>query len=416
MPEQFKSFHHYFINNTVSRMVRGIADYFGNEFFERSQEIVIASYEKGVQHFKQRLNESGEKHAPKYPFIVFDPSMDFEPDPQAGRFFHGYPNFVGVFASYLTKPTIYEDNNIIVAPILNRYKGRFDIVVWCSSIYELIDFRFLIIQMFGGQDRLIYPKNILGQIILPDELVGYEYGNPYTEVSYDLDWEENKSSVELIRNINQNRMVYPFEFRPWIKLLDVGDGAEKYGGSGDELSDHRLNISLEWECSIPTHIGLLASKKPIFDRILDLNMDVGYTYKCDFHDPNTGEMINSIMLADTKLNIYGTEDSTSLEREVKSDWLEYKDRYNYFITQDELDKINSQPVENFILPLEEPVENAHRIRIYGKYGPLKLHYHWELVDNDKVEFRSMNLKNSFEVGDVLWFAIYDEKQHDLKTD
>ena len=256
-------FHHYFINNSLSSLIRGIADYFGTEFFDRTKEIVISTYEKGVQHWLERQKNGGEKMTSHYPYIVMDPDMAFEPDPQAGRFFWGYPNFMGQFASQLFKPAIYEDSNLLVAPILNRYKGRFDLIVWCSSIYELMDFRMLTYQLFGGQERIIKPVNIDGVLVLPDELLVYTYDNPYTGESYSLDWANNKSEVILVKNINQNRMVYPFQVNPWIKMLDVNDGAEKYGG-GDEVSDHRITITCEWECSLPTHIGIIATKQPNF--------------------------------------------------------------------------------------------------------------------------------------------------------
>lgn len=389
-------------------MIRGIADYFGTEFFDRSQEIVIATYEKAVQHFSQRLKEPGEKHAPRYPFIVFDPGMDFEPDPQAGRFFHGYPHFLRAFAIRLIKPYIYEDDNIVVAPVLNRYRGRFDIIVWCSSVYELIDFRFLVIQMFGGQERIIYPRNILGQIIMPDEILGYEYNNPYTKVNYTLDWEANGSEVQLIRNINDNKMIFPFTFRPWIKMVDISDGAEKFGGSGDELSEYRLNIGLEWECSIPTHISMLAIKEPIFDNILELNVDIGYSYKCDFKDPITGEVINTINMTDTISNVIGKDDEEDEDNKiVTSEWAYFKDRYKYTITETDINNMNLSDPINPVITLTESVSNGWNVRLYGKYGPMNRSYHWNLISDTEVELVSVTLKDSFDEGDEIWIAMYE---------
>ena len=57
--------------------------------------------------------------------------------------------------------------------------------------------------------------------------------------------------------------MFPFYIRPYIKLTGVSDGSEKYGGSGDEISDYRLSVSMEWECSLPTHLIMLASDQSI---------------------------------------------------------------------------------------------------------------------------------------------------------
>lgn len=424
--QENKVFHHYYINNCIGSMIRGIADYFGTEFFDRTKEIVISTYEKGVQHWIQRQQNAGEKMSPKYPFVVFDPGLDFEPDPQAGRFFWGYPNFMGNFASKMFRPAIYEDENLLIAPILNRYKGRFDIIVWCSSVYELIDFRMLTFQMFAGQDRIITPVNIEGYIVLPDELLAYTYENPYTGESYSIDWSANRSEVVLVKNINKNRMVYPFEITPWIKLISCDDGSEKYGGSGDEISDHRLTLSCEWECSIPTHLGLVATKQPLHstkpinpltrkDIKIGWDIDVGYQYSVSFRDPDSGSQIgDKVPLADKIIHTFVGQDMTTGDdgEFAKSYWSEmasYKDRYNYLITQDDYDKAHADPPENFVVNLIDDIEDPYNLRIYGKFGPLMRDYHWKITSPGVVEFIGFNL-GALNVGDNLWFAIYEVEE------
>ena len=416
-------FHHYFINNSISALIRGIADYFGTEFFDRTKEIVIATYDKGVQHYIQRQKNAGEKMAPKFPYIVFDPGLDFEPDPQAGRFFWGYPNFMGQFASQMFRPAIYEDENILVAPILNRYKGRFDIIVWCSSVYEFIDLKIQTFQLFAGQDRIIEPVNIDGHIILPDELLAYTYENPYTGNSYTLDWVNNKSEVLLVKNINKNKMVYPFQITPWIKLLSCDDGSEKYGGSGDEVSNHRLNISCEWECSLPTHVGLIAVKQPNYSQkpvnpFLNrhvrfyMDTDIGYEYSIPFLDPETRDVVHTEKLSSHVFQTFVGSDSTSTdisESVVWDDLVDYKSKYNYILTQTDDDLIHSDPPQNFSVHLLEDVNDAYSLRIYGKYGPLLRDYHWRLTSSGVVEFLGFTL-GLLKSGDTIWFAIYEKKE------
>jgi hypothetical protein len=421
--QDVKVYHHYFINNTIGAIVRGFADYFGNTFFERTQDIVIATYDKGVEHFRNRKNFAGEKMSPKYPFIVVDPQLDFEPDPQAGRFFWGYPQFMGTLAAQMITPPVYEDENVLIGPVLNRYKGRIDIIVWAGSVYQLIDYRMLAYQMFGGLDRPTYPTTINGYIVLPDEVISYNYSNRYTGSSYSLDWESNRAKVVLVKNINKNRMVYPFKIYPSLKLTDVGDGSEKYGGSGDELSNHRLNLSFEWECSIPVHLGLIATKHPdystkpmpnglggLLEKEVDMYMDmsVGYEFRIPFMNPETGEYDRHTNVSQYIFETYSSIDSTSATgRDVWSDTLVYKDRYNYTLTQADHDAIHdeTEPL-NFLVYLPMDCTDPYTLRVYGKYGPLIRDHHWKVVGNGIVEFLGWQMVN-MQVGDNIWFAVYE---------
>ena len=52
--EQKQVFHHYYINNCIGSLFRGFADYFQNTFYERSNEIIISTYDKAVQHINER--------------------------------------------------------------------------------------------------------------------------------------------------------------------------------------------------------------------------------------------------------------------------------------------------------------------------------------------------------------------------
>jgi len=415
--QEFKVCHHYFINSALSSVIRGFADYFGNTFFERTQDIVISTYEKGVQHYINRMKSGGERMAPKYPFIVFNPELDFEPDPQAGRFLWGYPNFMGSFAAQLFEPFIYDDDNLSIGTVMNRYKGRFEIIVWCSSVYELIDFRLQTLQLFGGLDRPIIPKGISGNIIIPDELVTYSYENPYTGNSYSLDWEANNAEIALIKNIGSNKMVYPFVIKPWLKLTDVSDGSEKYGGSGDELSEHRLTLNLEWECAIPTHMGLIATMRPDYSqKVMDdlsrrdvsikFNLDLDYEYRFEFNDPDTGEVINYSDVPHTVMDMYGDEDATSVDDRAWSEGKTYINKYQYVITEDDHTSIQSDPAVNFTVTLPETIIDPYMIRVYGKYGQLQLDHQWRLSDESEVEFISFNLTN-LQAGDNIWFALYE---------
>lgn len=424
---QEKVFHHYFINSCFSSMIRGYADYFHNELFPRSKEIVIASYTKAVQHWLQRKTEAGEKMSPKYPFLTLDPMYDFEPDPQSGRFLWRYPNFSGNLSMSLFKPAIYEDDNILLAPILNRYRGRMDLIVWCSSPYELMDVRHLFLSTFGGLDRPIYPKTIDGYIIIPDELLFYTYENPYDGQSYTIDWENNGSQVVLLKNINKNKMVYPFEFRPYIKMTDIGDGSDKYGGgTGDELSDYRINVGLEWEADIPSYLGLQAVKRPEYsDKLYQgdsrqikmfLDMDVGFNYFADF-DKDDGTTVR-YSLPDMEIQTFASEQLDEYgEKDVKiwSEDVYYKEKYSYIITQEDEDNINSDPPVDFSVTILDDIEDAYRIKILGKFGELYRDYHWYVSAPGVITFRSFQLE-TIHAGDVIYIAVYTDTPEDQEEE
>jgi hypothetical protein len=247
-------FHHYPINNTVSQFLKSLGDFFQEKWFNNSTDIVVSSFSKAVQHFRNRRKEAGDKVGIHYPFVSMDFSQDFEPDPQAGRFLHQYPNFMNRFSAELFRPDIYVDDNIKITPCWNRYRGRVEMSIFCSSVYEYMDYRFLVFQFWGGLDRIITPINVEGYIILPDEIITYTHDNPYTEEKYSIDWANSQADIYLVKNINKHKMCFPFKITPYLKLVSVSDGTDKYGGSGDDVSEHILRVEFEWECYIPTHI------------------------------------------------------------------------------------------------------------------------------------------------------------------
>lgn len=268
-------FHYFFINNIFGSLIEGIGEYFSYELFPRTTELVVGTYSKAVQHYKNRQNVGGEKHQINYPFLTLDPILDIEPEDHEGKFFHSYPNFMLNFATKLYNPVIYEDAHVLIAPVLNRYKGSLELIMWNGSVYESIDNRILAWQFFAGTGRPVFPKNIQSYFILPDNLVYFTYNNPYKKETYQLDWTNNRSKCVLVKNINKTKWVFPFELRPWITLRSINDGEEKYGG--DDLGESKLTLDLEWECSIPTHCVVVLKDYPDARKV-EYSIGVGKTY------------------------------------------------------------------------------------------------------------------------------------------
>jgi len=380
--------HHHFINGTMGAFMSGLADFFHSQLLERSNEVVISTYEKAVQHYKKRIEDLQEHHHPKYPFITFDPALDFEPDERAGRFLWQYPQFSKKLAMNMFDPRLYEDDNVTIAPVLNRYKGRCELIIWCGSVYEFLDYRILAYQFFGGMDRPISPKNIEAYFVLPDEVVTHQVDNKFTGESYQLDWSGTDVGVTLVRNINQNKYVFPFELRPQIKMIGVTDGSEKYGS--DDLAEWRLSVEMEWECDIPTHLIVETRNMPLTNNSLSFEIGVGCTYVEPTSETAPKEVFISII------------DPVTGDTTRKN--LVYDQSLNYNLTSADVSDINDDI--DILIDISVTIQSKEYLKVYGKYGELKPNYNWDLEsDNQTIKLISSTISN-LSVDDIITFVKY----------
>jgi hypothetical protein len=391
-------YHNLHVNSTYQGLVRTVVDMFRNEFFPRVDDVIIGTYHKAVERDRQRKRNAGENYSPKFPFISFNPQLDFEPDQQTGLFFNQYPGYRDYNASREWTPMIYDDGNVYIAPSFNRYKGSWEMILWCSSVYELIDYKTRIFQFFGGYNRIKQPT-YEGYFILPDEIKLYNYVNPYTEEEYIIDFSQSLAETHLIKVINQNKLVFPFYNKPFIKLVGVSDGSDRYGSpSDDELSEHRLTVSLEWESWLPTHVILVAKALPIPCKYFQLDIGVGYQYS------EISSAINQIVTVPIhKLITYvDTPDSTSLGSET----LIWDSSFIYCITQEDVDKFENK--ENVIVTINDStMENCLYLNIMSRFGELERDYQWKFLDKNHIKLIYINMSN-FVAGDILSFEIYRE--------
>lgn len=376
-----------FIHNSMGHFVRGIASFLGNELYDDTTEVVIGTYAKAVQHYQNFVNEAGEKHTPEYPFISLDPRLDFEPEQQAGRFSYQYPNYDVALADKNWGPYIYQDDRVTIGPMLNRYKGSFEIIVWCRSVYELMDLRVLTYQFFGGIDRLVYPKIINSHILVPNEFRFHDYENPYTEQTYKLDWDNNKSDVLLVPSINKDMLSFPFSLRPWLKLTGVSDASEKYGG--DSLSEYKLSIDLEWETMLPVHLLMLEEGYP---EISTFAMDI--TSGSVFVNSNQNAPSNLIQIQkDMTTDVVTTDDVDVIEQ------------YNYLVTAADVDNLDNDIRVEMIMP--DTVADVHKLKLYNKYGNMAIGYEFGLLaDNRTIYLVPLHLKDKLEEDDIINIVVY----------
>ncbi len=258
-PRNLKVEHHHYINNCMGMFYRGILNYFANELYPFNYK-VIATYNKAVEFFNKKMEEGHEIDKQILPAITLDPSGDFLPDERSGRFMWQYPNLYPSFGAKLFD-SIYKDNQVIVTPVFTRFTGTLELICWLHSVYEYIDFRTLVIMWSGGINRVVRPEHLWSYIVMPDEILDYQYKNNLNvgEQPYQIDWRSTDAVITLIRNMNQEKVVYPVLLSPMLQLESITDGSEKYGGT--DLASHKLQINFRYEIDLPTFVHVKSDWK-----------------------------------------------------------------------------------------------------------------------------------------------------------
>jgi hypothetical protein len=363
--------------------------FLANELYKPTTEVVIGTYEKALQHYLGYQTVGADKHVAAYPFMTFDPSLDIDVEDQTGRFPYQYPNIAPTQGAMQWKPLIYEDDNICIAPVLNRYKGVFEIILWCRSVYEYLDLKILTHQFFGGIDRIVYPTNISGYFAIPDSIRYYEHNNPYTQETYKLDWSNNKAKSVIYKTINKEKFVFPFDLKPWIKLTSASDGSEKYGG--DSLSEYKLQVTLEWETYLPTHLVLLDSVTPKDKYVLDVSTGAYYVNG------------NSDLLAPYEITqvIADPDSETVVSRDIT-----VSSRDTYIVTNEDIDNINNDI--RIQIPLTSNQDN-NSVKIFHETRELKIGYEFTVLDaGNIIELIPIHLKELLSEDDILTIILYSE--------
>lgn len=389
--------HYLYIHNVLGCFFDSMAKFFKNSLFSSSTECVIGTYEKAVQHFQNRTYDGGERHYTKYPFLTLDPSLDFDIEERAGMFLYQYPSYELLKASKQFGPNFYEDENVTISPVLNRYVGTFSLIIWCRSVYEYIDLRILALQFFaGGKGRIIYPVNVDGYFILPDKYLYYDYQNPYTGLEYTLDWSSSEAESILIKTLNQDKWVYPFSLTPWLTLEGAGDGSEKYGG--DDLSEYKLVLDIKWETYLPTHLVLVSHKGPIILPNSYFEMETGIVHRFPGVEESVPANVTHIYADPTKEPIHPDG--------IWSTDVSYKERWEYILTASDVESLNNE--ENITLEIPEAVSDAFKLKIYHGGSILRVGYNFNLIDSTHVQLLYVDLAGEVTEGNLIDFFIYED--------
>jgi len=390
-------YHNLYVHSTFSNFIRTIADIFSTEWFSRTKDVVISTYEKSVERERNRKNDASEKYSPKFPYITLNFDLDMAPDEILGKQFYQFGGYCDYFSTKQWAPYIYQDDNTILSTNFNRYKGNIELIIWCSSIYELLDYKMLVFQKWGGLNRIFQPY-VEGYFVLPDEIKLYTYENPYTGESFKLDWDKSLTQEYLIRTINQNKLVYPFGMNPMLKLISVDDGSEKYGNpSKDEISIYRMSIMIEWESWLPVNLVLLSDALPIPCHTFQLDLNVNYQWSGA--SSQLAEGSNPLTTPIHKLVTWWDQDSTSLGTAQ----LMWDRNYVYFLTAE--DEATLRDEKNIYITLPVELDDCVYLNIFTRYGELTRDFCWQLSSESIVKLIGLNM-TAFREGDIISFEIY----------
>lgn len=376
---------YHFIHNVFANFYKDALDWFSLTLYPRFEYRVISNYDKAVEYIQKNCQYGRETDMPMLPALILNPSGDFEPaDANAGGAqLWRYPNLSPTFAKRLFKP-IYQDQHILVNASFIRIKGEMELIMLLNSFYEYCDIRMLFINMFGGINRIIYPRFFSSFIILPDSFKVYKYENDYTGVEYTLDWTTAGSTDILVRSTAKNETVLPLNVKPQMALQSLTDASNKFGGA-DGIAEWKLGATINYEIEIPNY--LIIESDYLAQRI-DFEIRYGSVYSIynDYQPPE--DRILSNFSWDWGLNFNTNTpgklvvpmdplDTTS-EYVITGDF-EFNTRYFHEVTQVELDILDNTGYLHINLP--EQILNEKILIVNTKTGTLNFGDQYLIEDN-----------------------------------
>jgi len=393
---------YFFIHNVYANFFKDSLDYLSLHMYPRFEHRVVGTYDKAVEYIEKVCQYDRETDRPQLPALVLNPSGDFDlADANAGgRQYWRFPNLSPGMVKRLFDP-VYQDANTLITVGFIRMQGDLELIMLLNSFYEYCDLKMLLLQVFGGYDRWIYPQFFTTFIILPEELVNYEYSNPYTGLRYKLDWASAGAYDRLVRTTARNELVIPCNIKPTYKLTSISDASTRYGGA-DNLADWRLGATVRYEIEIPAFLVL---QTDYLAEQMDINIYAGSAYSVytDYKIPTfkiarnvtrdwgLDETSNSTIVFD------GTcvEDTAATEVEY-----EFHTRYFHTITQSQADS-----TADVSIAIPEQIDDLNGFVVNSKYGEMSYGDHYILTNNNNTLV--IKVKNvDLEVGMVIELYVY----------
>lgn len=393
-------YNYFWIHQVFGHFVQDTMEYFKSYLYPRFGEwAIIGTFDKAVEFINKKIQHGRETYMPLKPALILDPSGDLNLDETYGKQPWRFPNLAPGFVKYVFEP-IYQDQNVLITVAFSRFVGEFNFTALLSSFYEYTDMRVFLNLIFGGTDRIIYPRWFNSFIILPSEIFNYRYENEYTGMSYKINIEE--SSSRLIETTNTNEVVFPCSILPRYKMTSVSDASTRLGGV-ENLPDWKLNFTLSYEVELPTFI-VLETDYLVEKFTINMMYESCYTSNKVY---DTSEIVpaniesfdgNLDFGLDSTSNSIVTYPEEAVIDNIKSRLV--KTRYYHIVTQEEVD---STTYIDITIP--EEVNDINLLRMNGKYGNLVYGDNYIILNGTIIRINKEHV--NLELHDILEIFIYE---------
>jgi hypothetical protein len=359
---QYGFYHYQFINNVIGEFYSNLLNWVGDTLYPRFKNKVIGTYDKAVEYYLKLQEDGREEDKPYLPFVALNPSGELLPSGPYGKALWRYPHLGRGLGAKLYDP-IYEDQNVKVCVVFSRIEGEIELIMWMRSIYEYLDLRVFLLQMFGGMERPIYPNTFNSFLILPNEVYNYTYDNPYTGEHYTLDWDSYNVHSGLVKSTNTQEWIYPIKVKPQISITSLADGSERYGGT-DKVAEYRVTATLKYEIELPTYMEI---QTDFLAERMNLNINFGSSYTAY---PDTVVPVNILtsQLSNQPL------DTTNVI--VYEKGMVLNNRFYHVVTQQEADSTS-----NVIFDLPADSTNVDLIYVNSRYGKMDYKDHYDIINS-----------------------------------
>jgi len=242
---------HFFIHNVFANFYKDTLDYLSTCLYPRFEYRVVGTYEKAIEYITKKSQLGREVDVPITPALILNPSGDFElADAIAGGHqLWRFPFLAPGLGRRFYTP-VYQDSNMQVTVGFVRIQGDIELLMLLNSMYEYLDVKMMLMQVFGGMDRWIYPRFFNTFIVLPPEIANFKYSNEYTGESYRIDWYGAGAYREVLKTTSINELVIPAEVKPLYKLTSFNDASARLGGV-DKLPEWKLGAIIRYEIELP---------------------------------------------------------------------------------------------------------------------------------------------------------------------
>lgn len=394
---------YHFIHNVYAHFFNDMLEYFSTYLYPRFEYTVVGTYDKAVEYLEKCQQYARETDKPLLPALILNPSGEFDNADanSGGRQLWRFPNLAYGLNKRLFNP-VYQDENLLATVSFMRIKGEIELLMLLNSFYEYCDIRMLFLNIFGGRDRIIYPRFFSSFIILPEELVNYEYYNEYTGLRYRIDWASAGAQTELVRSTAREELVIPCRIKPQITLTNLSDASQRYGGA-DRLADWRLSATINYEVEIPNYF-ILQSDYLALGMDLEIRYGSAFSVNNDYQPPVNRFLYNvewELGLDETANSRVDVDycDSTA-DVEFGGDFV-WKTRYFHEVTQAEADSTG-----NITITLPEQILDEKLLIVNSKDGQMNYGDHYLIENNGwTLVIRSDTVK--LEAGWILELYVYE---------